>query len=190
MHGELAAEFVAAAGGFDGIDVADQVSDGHIRSGKLLDVTVFRRKIGNLRGVPAFVNQVAASATERRIGIVVDLASGNIRQLGIEQAGERPQDAALCLSAQPEQDEIVPREYRVDDLWNHGVFVSDNSGEHSFFSAAQTGDQILAQFVLHATGTQTRFGIGTTAQFTESLRKIHKGRDLTPRKRLLAIIRR
>src|SRR5271169_2802379 len=33
VDGELAREFVAAAGGFDGIDVADQVGDGYVGRG-------------------------------------------------------------------------------------------------------------------------------------------------------------
>ena len=163
MHGEFAAEFVTAAGGFDRIDVADQIGNRHIWRSKFFDVAIFRRKIVDLRGVAAFVDQVATRAAERRVGIVVDLASCDIGQLRIEQTSERSQNAALCLTAQSEQDEIVPRKHGIDDLRNHGVFVAYDSGEHCFFSAAQTRDQVLAQFIFHTTGTQTRLRIGASA---------------------------
>src|SRR5581483_9503163 len=45
VHGQLAAEFVTATSRLDGVDVADQVSDGDVRSRQLFDITLLRREI-------------------------------------------------------------------------------------------------------------------------------------------------
>ena len=60
----------------------------------------------------------------------MDLAAGDVGHRASSKAGERAQDAALGLSAQSEQDEIVPREHGVDDLRDHRVFVTDNAGKN------------------------------------------------------------
>ena len=40
MDGEFASERVTALGGFDGIDIPDDVGNGHVGSGKLFDIAV------------------------------------------------------------------------------------------------------------------------------------------------------
>ena len=44
VDGEFAAQFVATLGGLDGIDVADQVGDGDVGRGQLLDVALRRER--------------------------------------------------------------------------------------------------------------------------------------------------
>ena len=41
--------------------------------------------------------------------VVVNLTSLDVRQVRIEEATKRPQHAALCLSAEAEQNEVVSR---------------------------------------------------------------------------------
>ena len=84
----------------------------------------------------------------------MNLAAGNVGHLRIEQRRERAQDAALGLSAQSEQDEIVARKNGVDDLRNDGVVIADDAGEDGP-SSAQASNQVLAHFVLYAAGAQT-----------------------------------
>ena len=50
--------------------------------------------------------------------VVVDLAAGHDRDLVVEQRHQRAQQARLRLAAQAEQDEVVLREQRVDQLRN------------------------------------------------------------------------
>ncbi len=45
MDRHLAGEIMPATGGLDGIDVADQVGDGHIGSRQLLYVAVMGRQV-------------------------------------------------------------------------------------------------------------------------------------------------
>ena len=85
MHGELAGEILTAARGLDGIEVADEVGDGDIGRGELFDVAVLRGEPGDGRGVAALGDEVAAALAERTVGIVADLAAGDIGHVLIEQ---------------------------------------------------------------------------------------------------------
>ena len=80
---------------------------------------------------PCSCDQIAAAPADGLIRIVADLAAGDVRQLFIQQRGQHADDARLGLPAQSEQDEIVPRENRVDDLRNHRIFVADDAGKQS-----------------------------------------------------------
>ena len=53
-------------------------------------------------------DQVTASAAERPVGIVANLTARDIGHLLVQDGGERAQDAALCLSAKAEEDEVLP----------------------------------------------------------------------------------
>jgi hypothetical protein len=79
----------------------------------------------------------------------VDLAARHDRDRLVEQPRQRPQDAALRLAAQPEQDEVVAREDRVDDLRDDRLVVADDAGEERL-PGAQPRDQVLADLVLDA----------------------------------------
>ncbi len=67
----------------------------------------------------------------------------------IEQRRQHADDARLGLPAQSQQDEIVARENRVDDLRRHGLFVADYARKE-FLAALQLADQILPQLIFHA----------------------------------------
>src|SRR5271165_5564805 len=108
MHGVLAAEFVTTLRSLDGINVADQVSDSHVRSRQLFDVALLRCEICNRGLVGILGQQFAAAAADGRVRIVVNLAAAQIRQLWVEQRGKRAQDAALRLSTQSEKNKVVP----------------------------------------------------------------------------------
>ena len=78
----------------------------------------------------------------------MNFAARNKGYLRIEQGGQRPQNAALGLSAQPEQNEVMPRKNRVHDLRNDGIVVADNtredrSGVWIVTLLVQTGDEVL-----------------------------------------------
>ncbi len=121
---------MSAASGFDGVDVADQVGNGHVGRGELFHVAVFRSEPRNRRAFTALGKQIAASAANRRVGVVVNFASGDVGHLRIEQGRKGAKDAAFGLSAQAEQNEIVARENRVHDLRDDGVVVADDSGKN------------------------------------------------------------
>ena len=79
----------------------------------------------------------------------MNLAAGDDRNRLVEEVDERPQNPALGLPAQTEQDEIVPGEHRVDDLRHHRVVEADDAGEERR-PRAEPVDQVAADLVLDA----------------------------------------
>ena len=82
--------------------------------------------------------------------IVVDFGAGDDRNLLVEQFGELANDAALCLAAQAEQDDVVPRQNGVDQLRNNGFVVTDDAGKS--FSPARS---FLIRFARSSSLTET-----------------------------------
>ena len=139
VNRQLIAQQVTAFGGFDRIDVTDDVRNGDVGSRKLFDKArvatdpVERHRIAVLR---QHLSPVSGDWPER---IVVDFRAGDDRDALVEQIGEQADDAALCLSAQPEQDDVMPRENRIDQLRDNGVLVTDNARKE-FLAGAQFFD--------------------------------------------------
>jgi hypothetical protein len=100
----------------------------------------------------------------------MDLAARHHRQLLVEQRRERAQDAAFRLTAQPEQDEIVPRQNRVDDLRNNRLFVTDDPGEERV-AAFELLNEVVANFVF-----DRAVGKARGSKFAECRRNRHVSR--------------
>ncbi len=149
VHGELAREVVASAGGPDGIHVADDVGDRHVRGGQLLDVALLGREPGDRRLVALLRHQVAAPLAERPEGVVVDLAARHRGQGGIEQGGQAAEEPALGLPAQAEEDHVVAGEDRVRDLRDHRLVVAEDAGEEPL-SRLELAEEVPAHLLLHA----------------------------------------
>ena len=156
VHRQFAAQLVATARRLDRIDIADQVRDRHVRRRELFDIAFRRRKPCNARRVTLLLQQITAAPAKRRIGIVVDFASGNVRKLWIEQGGQGAKDAALGLSTQTKQYKIMPGQNCIDDLRHYRVVIAHNARKNHF-SGAQTRDEIVAQLVLHSAGAKPFF---------------------------------
>ena len=118
-----------AACGTNRIEVADEISDGNVGCGELLDVAILSADPGDRRVVAGFGDQIARVLGDRDEGIVVDLTAGDDRHGVVEECDERAQDARLRLSAQPEQNEVVLGQNGVGHLRNDGVLVADHAGE-------------------------------------------------------------
>src|SRR5262249_1181252 len=88
---------------------------------------------------------------DRSKRIVVDFGARDDRNTFIEQFGEQTDDAALCLSAQTKQDDVMPRQNGVDQLRDNRVLVTDDAGKQ-FLAVAQLFDQIEAQLVCDRKG--------------------------------------
>ena len=102
---------------------------------------------------PRFAISSLAAPADRGVGIVVNLAAGDVRQLCVKQRGQGAQDAALGLPAQSEQNEIMARKNGVDDLGHYGVVIADDAGKNGAASA-KLDDQVVAHFVFHAPGIE------------------------------------
>jgi hypothetical protein len=93
------------------------------------------------------VDEIARVARDRRERVVVHLAAGDDRHRLVEKADERAQDARLRLTAQAEQDEVVSRQDRVDDLRHDRLLIADHAGEERA-AAGEAREQVLAHLVL------------------------------------------
>ena len=72
----------------------------------------------------------------------MNLAPGHYGQRLVEEARERPEDAALGLASQAEKDEVVARQHRVDDLGDDGVVVADDARKECL-AGAQPRHEVL-----------------------------------------------
>src|SRR5215510_10736240 len=114
-----------SARGLDRVDVADDVRDGYVGGRQFFNVSHAGIDPCDRRVVAFFGDDLFAVSADRAERVVVDLRPGDDRDLVVEQRGQFAQDAALGLTAQPEQDDVVFGQQRVDDLRNDGVFVTD-----------------------------------------------------------------
>src|SRR5712692_5722075 len=132
VHRELIGEVAPAAGRLDGVNVADDVGDGHVGRSQLLDEASVPGQPANGSRVAPLHNQIAAAAADGTERVVVDLATGDDGDFRIEQGHQAAENAAFGLPPQAEEDEIVPRQDSVDNLRDDGVLVAVDSREQRF----------------------------------------------------------
>jgi len=167
VHGEFRRQILRAAGGFDGIEVADEVGYGDVGSGELFDIAVGAGDVGDGGRVAAFGDEFAAALAYRVVGVVADFTAGDVGETLVEQAGEGAEDAAFGLAAKAEEDEVLLGEDGVDDLRDYGVFIADDAGENGL-AGLQEGDEVAAHLVFHGAGSKQGFPEDVTgAQFPE-----------------------
>ena len=78
--------------------------------------------------------------------IVVNFGAGDDRYFVIQKLGELADDAALGLSSEAQQNNVVPRENGVDELGDNCFVVTDDAAK-KFLAARKFLYQICAQFV-------------------------------------------
>ena len=187
MHRQLVRQQVPAAGRLDGIDVADDIRDGDVRRGELFNEPQLARQPRDRRLLAALGDQLAAVLRNRLERIIVDLAACENRDLLVEQRHELAENAALRLAAQAEQDEVVTREDRVDELGNHRLFVTHNAGKQRR-AVLEQADQVFPHFVFYGALAAGRAGPLRALQLTECRRLCH-GSTLNPSARALQPLR-
>src|SRR5262249_2319582 len=164
VNGELVRQIAAPARGADGVNVPDNVGDSHVGSGQFFDVAKVARHPGDGRTVPVGGDALAASPADGLEGIVVDFAAGDDREFRSEGVDEPAENAALGLAAEPQKDEVVPREQSIDDLRDHRVVITLNAGEKRF-AAFDRAQQVGADFVFDRTRSGASVQVRNTAQF-------------------------
>ena len=147
VDGELVRQEVAAARGLDRIQVADHVGDGHVGGGQLLHVAAVPRDPLYRGPVSVLLQQLPAVLGDGVERIVVHLAPGEDGDLLVEQCRQRAQDAALRLTPQAEQDEVVARQNGVDHLRHHGILEPDYAGE-DLLLRLEHADEVVPHLVL------------------------------------------
>ena len=165
VNGQLAADGFAGARGFNGIDVADHVGDGHVGRRQLFDVARLAREPRNRRRVAFLRDQVAARLADGGERMIVNFAAGDVRHVVVEQRHQHADQARFRLPAEAEQNKVVLRQHRVDHLRSHRILIAHDAGKQGFVSF-EFRDEVLAQFSLYAadgvflTGTKSAKGIG------------------------------
>src|SRR5260370_29638646 len=146
VDGQLVRE-VATLRDLDGVHLADEVGDRDVGRGQLLAVAAVAVDPLHLDAVAILGDQVETPPADRRVRVVVDLASGDAGHVRVEQGDERTHDAALRLAALAEQDDVVTRDHGVGQLRQHRVVVTHDPVEQRL-AAAKAGQEITAHFLL------------------------------------------
>ena len=120
----------------------------------------------------------AASLTNRRVRIVVDLAAFDRRRSLVEQPYKLTQDPALSLSPKSKQDEVVTRQQRIDNLRNNRIVVTNDAWKYNF-TPIEPGSQVLAQFVFDRSMTSARFAEVARLQLGKCAWKVHEFKPQT-----------
>ena len=137
----------AQVGRLDRIDIADQVRHRDVRRGQLLVITLVAVHPFDGGFVAVLFDELLGGA--RRGGQRV-LIEGIPRQHGnmlVEQLGQLTGDARLGLTAQTQQDEVVPGQQGVDDLRNDGLVESDDPRKQGA-AGLKRRDEIAADLFL------------------------------------------
>jgi hypothetical protein len=106
VDGQLVAK-IAPLGHLDRIDFADEVGDRDIGSRKLLAVAAIAWNPGDLGLVGALGDDLTARLADRRERVVVDLAAGQRRHLGVEQGAQEARHACLGLAALAQEHDVL-----------------------------------------------------------------------------------
>ena len=78
VHGQLVRKIASSPRGLDGINVSDNVGDGHIGRGQFLHETVFPLEPGDWGAVALLGNHFAAEAADGVQRVVMNFAAGDI----------------------------------------------------------------------------------------------------------------
>ena len=134
-------------GRLDRVDVADQVGHGDVGGGELLVVALVAVHPVDRQVVAELLHALPGGGQDRLERALVEVAAGDHGRVLVQEAGQRAQDARLGLAAQAEQDEVVPRQDRVDDPGQHGLVVADDAWKQRLVRV-QAGEQVGAQLLL------------------------------------------
>ena len=113
----------------DRIDVADDVGNRHVGRREFFDKASVAIHPVDLGRVAVKLDLLSAVSAQRCERIVVYFRAGDDRDLVVEQIGQLANDAALCLAAQTEQDDVVLGENGIDELRDDRFVVTENSRE-------------------------------------------------------------
>ena len=169
MDSQLVGKISSAACGLDGVHVADHVGNRHVGRGKFFHESLLAAKPRYRRGIAFRRDSFPAGAANRKIGIVVNLAAGHDRNLRIEKSHQAAQNPRLCLPAQAEQNEMMPREHGIGDLGYHRVVVAVHAGKNGF-ALLELLQKIFAKLLPDGSRGNLLFRPRTAAKLTQILR--------------------
>ena len=100
----------------DHVDFADQVGDGHIRSGQFFGISAIAANPFDGSFVASGADQLAGHVRYGCQWVVVDLRARHNRNGIVQQVDQLSQKACFGLSTQTQQKDVVAGEYGVLDL--------------------------------------------------------------------------
>src|SRR5882672_1795540 len=137
---------MSALRGLDRIDVADDVRDRDIGCGQLFDKTRIALDPVDVGQIAVQIESLPAEGRDRRKRIVVYFRTGDHWKALVKQRSKLANDAALGLAAQSKQDQVVPRQNRIDQLRDDRFIIAHDAGKQ-LLAATQFLDQIRPQLV-------------------------------------------
>ena len=87
----------------------------------------------------------------------------------VEKVGQLPKNAALCLTAQTEQDQVMARQHGIDDVGDDRVVIAHDTGKDGL-AVYELFHQVPPHLVLHTSRPITLFTVGAGAEFSQSFR--------------------
>src|SRR5262249_42226928 len=164
---------MASAGGFDWIDIADQIGNRYIGGRQLFDISRASGNECHRRLLSTPFDLEPASLADWGERIVVYFTAADHRKPFVQQAHHLAQDAAFGLSSEPQKYEIVAGQYCVHDPWYDSVIIA-NDTRKDFVTLLQPGNQVFAKFVFDGSRSCQGFIEPAGAQFADSSRQFHQ----------------
>src|SRR6185503_8802901 len=146
MNRQFVAEQMSTFRRFDRINVADDVGDGHVRSRQLLDEPRVAIDPGNRRRLLMQFDRLTTVGADRIEWIVVNFRTSNDWNLRVKQVSKLPNDAALRLTAQTKQNQVVPGKDRINEL-RHDGFVVTHDSRKQLFAPLEFADQVSPHLI-------------------------------------------
>jgi hypothetical protein len=163
VDGELVGDVVAAAGGLDGVDIANHIGDGDIGGGEFFDVALLAMEPGDRRVGGGIGDQVAAAAADGAVGVIVNFAAFEVRRDFVEKRGKLPDEPGFGLSAKAQQNKIMTGKNGVNDLRHDRVIEAENAGKQNIPSL-YFADQVISEFVFNGPVGNFGFRKGTVSK--------------------------
>ena len=148
---QLVREEVAAPGRLDGVHIADQVRNRDVGRGQLLHVTALPGQPFDRGVVAGLVDQAPPLLRYRSQGVVVHLRVREDGDLRIQEPGHLAEDPALGLTPEAEEDQVLARQDRIDELGDDRIVVSPDAGKE-LAASPKLGDEVGADLILDGAG--------------------------------------
>src|SRR5262249_24329800 len=129
MNCQLITQKMPALRGFNRIYVTDDIGYGYVGRCQLFHEARVAIDPFDVCFIPVELERLAAIGRDRFEWIVVDFRTGNYWDPLVQQIGELTNDAALCLTAKTEKNDVMSRENSVDQLRDNCLVITGNAGK-------------------------------------------------------------
>ena len=114
---------------FNRVNIAYNVGNRHVRRGEFFDKARIAFHPGDFSFVTFLRDNLFAVSRQRFERIIADFRTGDDRDFFVEKFGQLSDNSTFRLSACAEQNQIMLRQNRIDELRNYRFFVTDDALE-------------------------------------------------------------